>query len=131
MIGIDTNILLRYFVKDDPIQTAIAVRTIHNLSPEEPGWISILVLAELTWTLRRTFKLDRAAIAGVVRKLLDSADVVLEQGEILHQALNLYTTTKADFADCVIAVSARSAGCSAVATLDEVAARDVGMLLVK
>jgi predicted nucleic-acid-binding protein len=131
MIGIDTNILLRYFVKDDPIQTAIAVRTIHNLSPEEPGWISILVLVELTWTLRRTFKLDRAAIAGVVGKLLDSADIVLEQVEILHQALNLYTTTKADFADCVIAVSARSAGCSSVATLDEIAARDVGMLLVE
>lgn len=131
MIGIDTNILLRYFVKDDPIQTPLAIRTIYSLSPEEPGWLSILVLAELTWTLRRTYKLDRAAIAGIVGKLLDSGDIVMEQGEIVRQALNLYLATKADFADCVIAVSAHSVGCSVVATLDEIAARDVGMQLIK
>ncbi len=131
MIGIDTNILLRYFVKDDPAQTPLAVRTIYSLSSEEPGWVSILVLAELTWTLRRTFKLDRAAIAGVVGKLFDSADIVLEQAEIVRPALDLYKATKADFADCVIAVSARSVGCRIVATLDETAARDVGMQLIE
>jgi predicted nucleic-acid-binding protein len=131
MIGIDTNILLRYFVKDDPTQTPLAVRTIHSLSSQEPGWIALLVLAELTWTLRRIFKLNRKAIAGVIAKLLDSQDMVLEQEEIVRQALQLYVTTKADFADCVIAVSARSVGCTTMATLDEVAARDLGMQLIR
>jgi predicted nucleic-acid-binding protein len=131
VIGIDTNILLRYFVKDDPTQTPLAVQTIYSLSPQEPGWIALLVLAELTWTLRRVFKLDRRAIAGVIAKLLNSQDMVVEQEEIVRQALHLYATTKADYADCVIAVSARSVGCTTVATLDEIAARDLGLQLIK
>ena len=131
MIGLDTNILLRYFVKDDPVQTPLAVRTMYSLSPQEPGWISLLVLAELTWTLRRVFRLNRRAIAGIIAKLLNSQDVIVEQEEIVRQGLHLYSTTKADFADCIIAVSARSAGCTTVATLDEIAARDLGMKLIK
>jgi predicted nucleic-acid-binding protein len=81
--------------------------------------------------LRRVFKLNRRAIAGVVAKLLNSQDMVIEQEEIVRQALHLYAATKADFADCVIAVSARSVGCTTVATLDEVAARDLGMHLIQ
>ncbi|HUB50899.1 MAG TPA: type II toxin-antitoxin system VapC family toxin [Terracidiphilus sp.] len=131
MIGIDTNILIRYFVKDDPVQTPLAVRTIYSLSGAEPGWISLLVLAELTWSLRRLFKLDRSAIATVVRKLLDSQDIILEQDQIVRQALGLYASTKADLTDCILSVSARLAGCRTVATLDEVAARDLGMHLIK
>jgi len=131
VIGLDTNILLRYFVKDDPIQTPLAVRTMYSLSPHEPGWISLLVLAELAWTLRRVFKLNRMAIAEVIAKLLNSQDIVIEQEEIVRQGLHLYSTTKADFADCIIAVSARAMGCTTVATLDEVAARDLGMQLIK
>lgn len=131
MIGIDTNILLRYFVKGDPDQTPLAVQTMHSLSPQEPGWIALLVLAELIWTLRRVFKLSRSEIAGMIAKLLNSQEVVIEQEEIARQALRLYATTRTDFADCVIAVSARSAGCTTVATLDEVAARDLGMQLIK
>jgi predicted nucleic-acid-binding protein len=103
----------------------------YSLSPQEPGWISLLVLAELTWTLRRVFKLNRTAIAEVIAKLLNSQDMVLEQEEIVRQGLHLYSTTKADFADCVIALSARSMGCTTVVTLDEVAARDLGMKLIE
>ncbi len=131
MIGIDTNILLRFFIKDDPVQTPLAVQTIYKLSPEQPGWLSLLVLAELTWTFRRIFKLDRTAIGGAIRKLLYSQDMVLEQAEVVRQALDLYTSTQADFADCVIAVSARFSGCSSVATFDRVAARDLGMQLIE
>ena len=131
MIGIDTNILLRFFIKDDPIQTPLAVRTLYGLTPEQPGWISLIVLAELTWTFRRIFKLDRTAIAGAVAKLFNSQDMVLEMADVVRQALTLYTATRADFADCVIAVSARSAGCSTIATFDKIAARDAGMLLIK
>ena len=66
MIGIDTNILVRFFVKDDPTQTPAAVRMIHGLSPEEPGWISLLVFVGAGSDTRRVYKLDRAAIAGVL-----------------------------------------------------------------
>lgn len=130
MIGIDTNILVRFVVKDDPTQTPAAVRMIHGLSPEEPGWISLLVLSELTWTLRRVYKLDRTAIAGVLERLLVSKDTVLEQRDVVRQALLVYQSSKADFADCVIAVTANLAGCSRMVTFDEVAARDLGMELL-
>lgn len=130
MIGIDTNILVRFVVKDDPTQTPAAVRMIHGLSPEEPGWISLLVLSELAWTLRRVYKLDRTAIAGVLEKLLISKDTVLEQRDVVRQALLVYQSSKADFADCVIAVTANLAGCSRMVTFDEVAARDLGMELL-
>ena len=131
MIAIDTSILLRYFVKGDPDQTPLAVQTIYRLSPEEPGWVALLVLAELTWILRRVFKLNRKSITGIIARLLNSQDMVFEQEEVARQALHLYATTKADFADCVIAVSARSVGCTTIATLDDVTARDLGMQLIK
>ena len=51
MIGIDTNIVVRYLTKDHPIQTTLAVKTIRSLTPEEPGFISLVAIAELTWVL--------------------------------------------------------------------------------
>ena len=130
MIGIDTNVLVRFVVKDDPTQAPAAVRMIQGLSPEEPGWISILVLTELVWTLRRVYKLDRTSIAGVLERLLSSKDTVLEQRDVVRRALLAYQSSKADFADCVIAVTANLAGCSRMVTFDEIAARDLGMELL-
>ncbi|MGA2206335.1 MAG: type II toxin-antitoxin system VapC family toxin [Terracidiphilus sp.] len=130
MIGIDTNVLVRFVVKDDPTQAPAAVRMIQGLSPEEPGWISILVLTELVWTLRRVYKLDRTSIAGVLERLLSSNDTVLEQRDVVRRALLAYQSSKADFADCVIAVTANLAGCSRMVTFDEIAARDLGMELL-
>jgi predicted nucleic-acid-binding protein len=130
VIGIDTNILIRYLVKDDPVQTPAAVRIIHSLSFRQPGWLAITVLVELAWTLRRIYKLDRIAIAAIVEKLLGSKDMILEQREIVYQALLLYGSSRADFADCLIAVGARNAGCAGVATFDQIAARDLGMELI-
>ncbi|MGD0155052.1 MAG: type II toxin-antitoxin system VapC family toxin [Terracidiphilus sp.] len=131
MIGVDTNVLVRYFIKDDPVQTHAAVKLVQGLSPDKPGWIGLLVLAELAWTLRRLYKLDRVAIAGIIEKLLISTDIVLEARDAVRQALLLYRKSNADFADCVIAVAARVAGCSSIVTFDEIAARDLGMELVK
>jgi len=130
VIGIDTNVLVRFVVKDDPTQAPAAVRMIQGLSPEEPGWISILVLTELVWTLRRVYKLDRTSIAGVLERLLSSKDTVLEQRDVVRRALLAYQSSKADFADCVIAVTANLAGCSRMVTFDEIAARDLGMELL-
>jgi predicted nucleic-acid-binding protein len=130
VIGIDTNILVRYLVKDDPTQTAAAVRLIHELSPEEPGWLCLLVLSEVVWTLRRVYKLDRTAIAGVLEKLLGSKDLVIEQHDIVRRAVLLYQSSKADFADCMIAVMANLAGCGRMVTFDQVAARDLRMELL-
>ena len=130
MIGIDTNVLIRYLVKDDPIQAAAAIRIIHGLSPEESGWLALTVVAELTWTLRRIYKMNRIAIAGIIEKLLGSKDMILEQRDTVQKALLLYRNSRADFADCVTVVGSRNAGCDRVATFDRIAARDLGMELI-
>jgi predicted nucleic-acid-binding protein len=130
MIGLDTNVLVRYFVKDDPLQTQAAEGFLDALSPEEPGWLSLIALVELVWALRFMYRFQREGIVGVVESLLRSVDVVVEQENVVYEALSLYRNSKADLADCLIYVSARTAGCSKTVTFDRVAARDAGMELL-
>jgi len=131
VIGLDANLLIRYFAKDDPDQTRIAVNLIDSLSPAEPGWIGLVALAELVWVLNRTYKLKRAGIAAILEKLLAGREVVVEQSDMAHTALRCYLAGKADFPDCLIALSAKAAGCSRTVTFDRRAARDAGMELLE
>jgi predicted nucleic-acid-binding protein len=130
MIGLDTNVLIRYFVKDDPSQTRVAEEVLDALSPQEPGWLGLIALVELVWALRFLYKFQRDGIARIVESLLRSLDVVVERESLVHQALSIYRNSKADFADCLIAVSAHAAGCSKTVTFDRIAARDTGMELL-
>jgi predicted nucleic-acid-binding protein len=75
-------------------------------------------------------KLDRKAIATMLSSLLVVDSLVVEQADVLEEALRRYRNTKADFADCLIAASARAAGCSRIVTFDQIAARDAGMELL-
>jgi len=131
VIGLDSNVLIRYFVKDDPAQTRVAVSLIHSLSPLEPGWVGLVALAELVWVLNRIYKLKKAEIAAILAKLLASKEVVVEQNEMAHVALQLYLAGGADFPDGLIALSAKAAGCSRTVTFDRKAARDAGMALLE
>lgn len=129
MIGLDTSILIRYFVKDDPQQSPIVSKLIGALSSAEPGWLSVVVLVELLGTLKYSYRFSRAGLAGAVGHLLSSQDIVLEQHDLVRDALSMFRKSDADFADCLIAVSARAAGCSKTVTFDK-AARDAGMELL-
>jgi predicted nucleic-acid-binding protein len=131
VIGIDTNVLVRYFVKDHRAQAAAAARLMDRLSPAEPGWIGLTVLVEMAWTLRRIYKSDRSVITATIEKLLDSRELIIERSDDARRAIFLYRATRADFADCLIAVSAQAAGCRRVATFDILAARDLGMELIE
>jgi predicted nucleic-acid-binding protein len=130
MIGVDTNVLVRYFVRDDQHQAQAADEVLDALTPEKPGWLCLIVLVELVWALRITYRFERAKIAATIDALLRSQDVVLEQEATVRQALLLFRNSKADFADCLISLSARAAGCSKTVTFDKVAARDAGMELL-
>lgn len=130
MIGLDTNVLVRYFAKDDPQQGRAAKRLIASLSAEKPGWLGTVALAELVWTLKYAYRFSREGIAGIIEHLLLSRDIVVEQEEIARSALMLYRASKADYPDCLIAASARAAGCSKTVTFDRIAARDVDMELL-
>jgi predicted nucleic-acid-binding protein len=130
LTGLDTNILVRYFVRDDETQTRAADHLLEALSADEPAWISQIVLVELVWVLKLVYRFEREKIAGILDTLLRSKELLIEQEEIAHLALSTYRKSRADFADCLISAAGRAAGCAEVVTFDRVAARDAGMKLL-
>jgi predicted nucleic-acid-binding protein len=129
--GIDTNILIRYLVRDDPAQFRIAVRFIEShCTEDEPGFVNHVVLAELVWVLERGYKYSRSAIVTVLATLLRTRQLSIEQPDDAASALNEYQDG-ADFADSLIAAANSRAGCEYTATLDRNASRRKGFRLIK
>ncbi len=130
MTGLDTNVLLRFFAQDDAAQILAADRIIGSLTSEEPGWVSITTILEIAWVLGSSKQAGRIGVSAVLEKLLSLDSVIVEQAEMVASAVRQFRSTRADFADCLIAASARAAGCSRMLTFDRIAARDAGMELI-
>lgn len=131
MIGLDTNVLVRYIAEDDVAQGAAAARIVESLSPESPGFVPLVVMAELVWVLQYSYRLSKLEIAEVINKLLRSAELLIENTEIVAQALREFRASRADFADCLIDCCARAAGCQQVVTFDKRAATIGTMRLIE
>jgi predicted nucleic-acid-binding protein len=131
MIGIDTNVLARYIAEDDAAQSAAAARVIESLSTESPGFVPLVVIAELVWVLQFSYRFNKREIADVIEKLLRSAELMLENAEMVAQALRKFRVSRADFADCLIERSAHAAGCQHTRTLDKRAATIANMRLIQ
>lgn len=123
MIGLDTNVLVRLFAHDGDAQSELARDVLDTLSPAFPGFVSVVVLAELVWVLGRSYRASRAEVRRAVRLLLDAPSVVVEAFDIVERALSRYARTTADFADCLIACAAAEMGCPTTLTFDRAAAR--------
>jgi predicted nucleic-acid-binding protein len=130
VIGLDTNILLRFLAQDDSIQSPKANAVMASLTIAEPGWISLTSIVELVWVMTSQKRLDRRGIAALLSRLLTREEFVIEQASLVQSAMQLYRKGNADFADCLIAISAKAAGCSRTLTFDRKAARDTGMELI-
>lgn len=125
MIGLDTNVVVRVLVTDDdPVQSAAARGLLESLTPSRPGWISGIALAESFWVLRRSYRLGSADIARALSILTESEDILVEQPETVRAALAA-AMDGADFADVLIALTARKAGSRVTMTFDRRAARDI------
>ena len=119
MIAVDTNVLLRLLVGDDPSQAAKARRLFDRADAEQKTiWVSDTVLVELVWTLARAYSRDRADIVKALRTLSSHATVVLESAAAVRDATDAFEGGRADFADCLLCVKAQMAGCDEVATFD-------------
>lgn len=127
MIGLDTNVLVRYVMQDDPRQSARANRLIESLSADEPGYVSLVAVVELVWVLAGSYGLTRAQVATVLETLLRSKELVVDRAELVTQALKRFGTGGADFADALIERIAATAGCSATLTFDAGAVKAAGM----
>lgn len=132
MIGLDTNVVVRFLVQDDQVQSAIANRFMSRLGREKPGFISSVVLAEITWVLSRAYKSSREDIARAVEGLLRSAELIVENADAAYRALAIYQASpSAEFADALIAETASLAGAAETVTFDKNAASSLGMRLLR
>jgi predicted nucleic-acid-binding protein len=131
MIGLDTNVLARYIAEDDAAQSAAAARVLESLSAESPGFVPLVVIAELVWVLQFSYRFNKREVADVVEKLLRSAELMLENAEIVAHALREFRRSRADFADCLIERCAHAAGCQHTVTFDRRAASLGGERLIQ
>jgi predicted nucleic-acid-binding protein len=124
MIGIDTNVLVRYLVQDDPEQSQQATRFIETeCSIQKPAFINGIVLCELVWVLETVYAYPKQSIAKVIEKILRTRQFFIYQSEILWQTLRGYQRDGADFADHYIAILNAHNGCDYTATFDKKASR--------
>jgi predicted nucleic-acid-binding protein len=130
VIGLDTNVLVRFFLKDDPEQTLKARELIDSLSTEEQGWVALASIVELVWVITRQWHGGRKEITTLLGHMLTRGDLVIENSDLIERALIKCRKGNVDFADCLISVSAQAAGCSRTVTFDRRAARDAGMVLL-
>jgi predicted nucleic-acid-binding protein len=119
-IAIDTNVLVRLLVQDDPAQFAAARRLVDSAAQaEEPVLIMLCALLETEWVLRSRYKLDKQDIAGAFAQLLESGDVEFEHEPTVEEALHLWTQqSQAGFADCLLSARAVHLGRSRFLTFD-------------
>jgi predicted nucleic-acid-binding protein len=127
MIGLDTSVLVRYLTHDDPTQTAAAMRVMNSLSFDSPGFLSLIVIAELVWVLAISYRFPKKEIEQVLETLLRSKELVIERGEIVSQALRAFSAGRADFADYLIERCAHAAECQFTVTFDQKASMVAGM----
>ena len=130
MIGLDTNVLVRYIMQDDVRQSPLATLLVESLSPQMPGFVALVTIVELAWVLSSAYQLDRSEIVEAFEALLRTKELIVDQAETVWKALRVFQGTNADFADCLIVRSASTAGCEKTMTFDRGAVKACGMVLV-
>lgn len=130
MIGLDTNVIVRYIVQDDEAQAALATTLIESLSPAQPGYISIITLIELVWVLQGAYQASREDIIATLDNLLKTKEILIAQAGIVAQALRIFSHTKADFSDCLIERLGHAAQCEYTVSFDKGAIKHTGMKLL-
>jgi predicted nucleic-acid-binding protein len=131
VIGLDTNVLVRVAVGDDPKQTASAEARMLSLTVSNPGFISHIVLIELWWVLTRTYGYRPSDALIPLTRLTETAVIVVQDRDLVVAALTAVRMRGADFADALIVAVAEARGCESVETFDAGAIRRAGMTPVQ
>ena len=133
MIGLDTNVLVRYLTQDDARQAAVATRLIEReLSPTQPGFISLVVLVEVCWVLQRLYAATQDELLNTVEDLLNTAQFSVEQRQAVQDATQQMSRqqVKVGFTDLLIVAIGKAKGCTRTVSFDKVAVRSAGMTLL-
>ena len=132
MIGLDTNVIVRYLAQDDARQAAIATRLFEKtLSADSRGFISVVTLAEVVWVMATSYATPRETIVDVVERLLTAPQLTIERADIVWRAVAVFRDSRADFSDALIAALGIEAGCSTTVTFDRRAAVSPGFEALK
>ncbi|MEO8311640.1 MAG: type II toxin-antitoxin system VapC family toxin [Caldimonas sp.] len=131
MIGLDTNVLVRYVMQDDARQSPKATLLMESLSGESAAFVPQVVVIEFVWVLSSSYALSRPQVASALDGLLRSKELVVERADQVMKALRMFNAGTADFADCLIERVAQHAGCTATMTFDAGAAKTAGMTLIQ
>jgi predicted nucleic-acid-binding protein len=131
MLGLDTNVLVRFLVRDDKAQYKAAVALIADeINAGDHVLVSLLVILETEWVLRSRYAVDKNQMLAMFSSLLSAKDVDCEDAASLEEALFIWRNSNADFADCLIGARNRRLGCRLTATFDAKAAKLAAFVLV-
>jgi predicted nucleic-acid-binding protein len=132
VIGLDTNIVVRYLAQDDPKQSAAASRLFEQvLSQEAPGFVTAVTLCEVAWVLAECYAADRARIRDAIEKLLSIKQIAVETPDLVRRALRAWGASGADFADALIGEVSVAHGADKIVTFDRAAAKLPGFELLQ
>ena len=132
MIGLDTNVVIRYLVQDDASQSAAATRLLERVvSPDLRGLITGITLCEIVWVLTECYAADRDRIESVIEGLLSSRQLVVEEADIVWNALHDWRASNADFSDALIGRQVTARGGEKTVTFDRAAAKLSSFELLK
>jgi predicted nucleic-acid-binding protein len=124
MIGLDSNILVRYLAHDDPVQSPKATELVEQrLTEDEPGFISIVAMTETTWVLERVYDFPNEVIAAAIERMLQADTLVVENEQQVFTAMIALKEGHGSFADALIGALGVKAGCSSTLTFDRKALR--------
>ena len=124
MLGLDTNVILRLLLDDDPVQKKRASKTIARAKAAGiPVMLGLGVVLELEWVLRSRARMNKAQVLAIFRLLLESYDVQIENEKVLEQAVHTYQHATVDFAECLFLAQYQRMGCQTMLTFDAKAAR--------
>lgn len=131
MIGLDTNVLVRYLAQDDPPQSALAEEFIENACSEKrPAFINHIVLCETVWVLDRCYHVEKDTLAIILGKILKTEQFKIQNIDMVWRALKEFKKSAVDFADCLLAQNNLGNGCEHTVTFDKKASASVGYQLL-
>jgi predicted nucleic-acid-binding protein len=133
LIGIDTNVLVRYLTQDDPKQNSIANKFFQTLSAAQQGFISLVVIVETCWVLQSSYAVSDVELSSLIENLLQTPQLSIENRGSLNQALQAMTANqspKTGFVDLLINSIGETQGCVYCVTFDKRASQYAGMKLL-
>jgi predicted nucleic-acid-binding protein len=124
MIGLDTNVLVRYFAQDDPVQSPKATEIMElRLTEDEPGFVSVVTMVETVWVLSSIYDLSDYEIASAVERMLQADTLVIQNEQEIFTATVALKAGRGSFADALIGALGTWAGCASTLTFDRKASR--------